>query len=75
MRKLYHVQLKNTYPYKSNFYYGSIKAIFDDLKLPALNVSIHTLYKYSFDTYYENEVCYIFAGVLKTTVSCCQLHK
>lgn len=66
MRTIFHVHLKNTYPYKAHHYFGSLAAIFDNQKIKNLiNVSIHTLYKYDFDSYFENDNCYIFKSVLQ----------
>lgn len=66
MRTIFHVQLKNTWPYKAHHYFGSLSAIYNDDKVKKnINVSIHTLYKYDFDSYYENDYCYIFKSILK----------
>ena len=60
-RTLYHVHLKNTFPYKAHFYFGSIKAIYNHTVAEKIHVSIHTLYKFDFDdTYYQNDFCFIF---------------
>lgn len=66
MRTIFHVHLKNTYPYKAHYYFGSLAAIYENEKIKNLiKVSIHTLYKYDFDSYFENDYCYIFKNVLQ----------
>lgn len=66
MRTIYHVQLKNTWPYKANSYFGSLAAIFKNNQVKkSINVSIHTLYKHDFDEdYFQNDYCYIFKSFL-----------
>lgn len=69
MRTIFHVQLKNTWPYKAHHYFGSLAAIFDEEKISSvIQVSIHTLYKHDFDSYFENDYCYIYKSVLKANV-------
>ena len=66
MRTVFHIQLKKTYPYKAHHYFGSISAIYENEQIKDLiKVSIHTLYKYDFNAYFENDNCYIFKSVLQ----------
>lgn len=66
MRTIFHVFLKNTPPYRTHHYFGSISAIYENEKIKnAIDVSIHTLYKYDFDSKFENDYCYIFKSVLQ----------
>lgn len=60
-RRLFHLTIKST---GENKYYGSLAAIFLDNK--NLGVSKFTLDRYDFEQPFENEVCVIRKGFMKS---------
>jgi len=63
MRKIYHLEDKKS---GSHRYYGSLLALCRDN--PDIGVSRHTLYRYDFETPYENEKVIIRKDHMQTTV-------
>ncbi len=63
MRKVYHLFLKSD---SSHHYYGSLTALKNAVEI---GVSLNILYRYDFNTPFENEICIIRKGYLITTGS------
>jgi len=61
-RKIFHLYKKVS---KTNHYYGSLKAVFDENK--DLGVSKYKLDRWNFEKPFENEVCVLIKGIMKTT--------
>lgn len=66
MITIFHIQIKTKFHWRANYYFGSIAAIYDHEINKEIDVSIHTLYKHNFDSYYENDKCLIFKSKLIT---------
>ena len=66
-RNLFHLRVK---PTDEDIYYGSLKALVDNTERVTMGISIHTLYRYEWESHnmrYENDSIIIKKGILVTT--------